>query len=66
MFGNRSIASPRLTVPHYQMQVRNFVLCPLLDVAPGLVVPVGLPLTALVEKLGYQGLNVIAVEYPWL
>ena len=65
LFGNRNMASPRLTVPHYQMQVRNFVLCPLLDVAPGLVLPNGQPLTALVEKLGYQGLNVIADEYPW-
>ena len=66
LFGNRIIESPRLTVPHYQMQVRNFVLCPLLDVAPELVLPDGRPLATLVSELGYQGLNVIAENYPWL
>ncbi len=66
LFGHRIIESPRLTVPHYQMQVRNFVLCPLLDVAPDLVLPDGRPLATLVTELGYQGLNVIAENYPWL
>ena len=66
LFGNRRIRSPRLTIPHWQMQIRNFVLCPLLDVAPELVLPGGLPLSALVERLGYQRLSVIAEDYPWL
>ncbi len=66
LFGNQVIESPRLTVPHYQMRVRNFVLCPLLDVAPDLVLPDGQPLRALVDELGYQGLSVIADNYPWL
>ena len=66
LFGNWTIRSPRLTIPHCQMQIRNFVLCPLLDVAPELVLPDGQPLSALVERLGYQGLSVIAEDYPWL
>ncbi|WP_163373092.1 2-amino-4-hydroxy-6-hydroxymethyldihydropteridine diphosphokinase [Endozoicomonas acroporae] len=65
LFGNRCIESERLTVPHYQMQVRNFVLCPLLDVAPDLELPDGTLLQAMVDELGYQGLNVIADRYPW-
>lgn len=65
LFGNRVIESPRLTVPHCQMQVRNFVLCPLLDVAPDLILPDGRPLHRLVDKLGYRGLNVIASDHQW-
>ncbi|WP_257296211.1 2-amino-4-hydroxy-6-hydroxymethyldihydropteridine diphosphokinase [Endozoicomonas sp. YOMI1] len=66
LFGNRRIESERLTVPHYQMQVRNFVLCPLLDVAPDLELTDGTPLQAMVDELGYQGLTVIADSYPWI
>ena len=66
LYGNWTIQSPRLTIPHAQMQIRNFVLCPLLDVAPGLVLSDGQPLSVLVEKLGYGGLSVIAEDYPWL
>ncbi|MGC1330202.1 2-amino-4-hydroxy-6-hydroxymethyldihydropteridine diphosphokinase, partial [Pseudomonas sp.] len=34
LFGDRVIDEPRLTVPHYQMHVRAFVLYPLAEVAP--------------------------------
>lgn len=66
LFGNHTIESERLTIPHYQMHVRNFVLCPLLDVAPDLELPDGTALKAMVDELGYQGLNVIADSYPWV
>ncbi|USE37761.1 2-amino-4-hydroxy-6-hydroxymethyldihydropteridine diphosphokinase [Endozoicomonas sp. SCSIO W0465] len=66
LFGNQRIESQRLTIPHYQMQVRNFVLCPLLDVAPDLELPDGTALQAMVDKLGYRGLRVIAENYPWI
>ncbi len=66
LFGNQSIELERLTIPHYQMHVRNFVLCPLLDVAPELELPDGTALQAMVDELGYQGLNVIAESYPWI
>ncbi|KEI73278.1 2-amino-4-hydroxy-6-hydroxymethyldihydropteridine diphosphokinase [Endozoicomonas elysicola] len=66
LFGNHTIESERLTVPHYQMHVRNFVLCPLLDVAPDLELPDGTALKSMVDELGYQGLNVIADSYPWV
>ena len=41
LYGEQVIESERLTIPHYQMHVRNFVLCPLADIAPGLVLPSG-------------------------
>ncbi|EXF95324.1 2-amino-4-hydroxy-6-hydroxymethyldihydropteridine pyrophosphokinase [Pseudomonas fluorescens HK44] len=34
LFGDRLIDEPRLTVPHYHMQARAFVLYPLAELAP--------------------------------
>ena len=34
LFGDRLIDEPRLTVPHYQMHLRAFVLYPLAELAP--------------------------------
>lgn len=39
LYGDQRIDSDRLTVPHPQMHERAFVLVPLHDVAPDLVVP---------------------------
>jgi 2-amino-4-hydroxy-6-hydroxymethyldihydropteridine diphosphokinase len=39
LYGDREIVSPRLTVPHPRMHERAFVLRPLADLAPGLVLP---------------------------
>ena len=66
LYGNQVIESERLTIPHYQMHIRNFVLCPLADISPELVMPNGTSLQALVEENGHNGLNVIAQSYPWL
>lgn len=65
LYGNEVIETERLTVPHYQMHVRNFVLCPLADIVPELVLPSGAFLQKLVEENGRQGLSVIAQTYPW-
>lgn len=39
-YGNRRIQTPLLTVPHPHLHLRNFVLAPLHDLAPGFVHPV--------------------------
>ena len=65
LYGTQIIELERLTIPHYQMHVRNFVLCPLLDIAPNLELPDGKQLEAMVDELGYQGLSVVAENYPW-
>lgn len=39
LVGDTVIATPELTLPHPRMHQRAFVLVPLADVAPGLVVP---------------------------
>ena len=37
LFGNETISSERLTVPHYGMKTREFVLIPLAEISPDLV-----------------------------
>lgn len=39
LYGNEIIQSERLTVPHYGMKQRSFVLVPLYDIAPNLILP---------------------------
>ncbi len=39
LFGQRSINTPRLRVPHPGMLQRSFVLLPLLEIAPDCIVP---------------------------
>lgn len=57
LYGNRSIRSQRLTVPHYDMHRRAFVLYPLAEVSPALVMPDGTPLSALLDDCPYDGLE---------
>ncbi len=44
LFEGRVIESERLTLPHPEMGRRNFVLVPLAEIAPGLVMPDNRPL----------------------
>jgi 2-amino-4-hydroxy-6-hydroxymethyldihydropteridine diphosphokinase len=39
LYGNETIDEPGLTVPHPRLHERRFVLEPLVELAPGLVVP---------------------------
>ena len=41
LYGNETINNPRLTIPHYGMKEREFVLQPLAEIAPDLVLPDG-------------------------
>lgn len=43
LYGQAIIRTPRLTVPHAFMTERSFVLYPLLDLKPDLVLPEGTP-----------------------
>ena len=51
LFGNEIINTERLTVPHYDMKNRGFMLWPLFEVAPDLIFPDGLSLKAVLESL---------------
>lgn len=39
LFGDETVATPELTVPHPRMYLRAFVLVPLLEIAPDAVIP---------------------------
>lgn len=41
LYGDEIITSERLTVPHYDMKNREFVIVPLHDLSPELVLPTG-------------------------
>ncbi|GAA3718790.1 2-amino-4-hydroxy-6-hydroxymethyldihydropteridine diphosphokinase [Oceanisphaera sediminis] len=50
LYGERHIDDERLTVPHYGMKQREFVLYPLADLAPGLILPCGTSLARLLQQ----------------
>lgn len=52
LYGNSEISLPRLTVPHPWLKQRNFVLLPLADVAPNLILPDGSALLTLLDDVG--------------
>lgn len=57
LFGERRLDEPRLTVPHYHMHARAFVLYPLADLAPQLRLPDGRSLSELLAVCPFQGLE---------
>jgi 2-amino-4-hydroxy-6-hydroxymethyldihydropteridine diphosphokinase len=58
-YGLRRIDEPGLTVPHPGISDRNFVLFPLLDVAPGLLIPGIGPLDRLAARSDRSKLSVL-------
>lgn len=44
LFGDEVINTERLTVPHYDMKNRGFMLWPLVEIAPELLFPGNTPL----------------------
>lgn len=57
LYDNLIINTDRLTVPHYHMQHREFVLYPLYDIAPDLTLPDKQKLGDLVIKCPKNGLK---------
>ena len=49
LYDNQTIDTPRLTVPHYGMKQRSFVLIPLAEIAPELTLPCGTALNGLID-----------------
>ena len=56
VYGSERIAEPDLTIPHPGLPVRNFVLYPLLDIAPDLLVPGHGSVRELAARAGAAGL----------
>nr|WP_082276044.1 2-amino-4-hydroxy-6-hydroxymethyldihydropteridine diphosphokinase [Moritella viscosa] len=58
LYGDEVMSTPRLTVPHYGMKEREFVLYPLAEIAPQLQLPCGQALSALLEACPRNGLAI--------
>jgi 2-amino-4-hydroxy-6-hydroxymethyldihydropteridine diphosphokinase len=65
LLGDRTLSSPRLTIPHPELTARRFVLVPLLELDPELTLPDGTPLSAALMALG-PGQDVRRVGEPLL
>ena len=51
LFGNEVIDTPRLTIPHYGMCEREFVLLPLVEISPDLILPNGTSVKLLSQNI---------------
>ncbi|WP_462152067.1 2-amino-4-hydroxy-6-hydroxymethyldihydropteridine diphosphokinase [Pseudoalteromonas xiamenensis] len=56
LFNQDVLETERLTVPHYGMKVREFVIYPLFDIAPELVMPCGTRIADLKQHVPANGL----------
>ena len=57
LFGDEIINTERLTVPHYDMKNRQFMLYPLAEIAPELYFPTGESLQSVIAQLGAEPLT---------
>lgn len=57
LFGHHIINTERLTVPHYGLKQREFMLYPLAEIAPDLVFPDGETLAEQLKKVPENGLT---------
>lgn len=65
MYASDTIVSERLTIPHYGLAQREFVLYPLAEIAPQLTLPCGTPLQALLSKVPLNGLQKLNGTSSW-
>ncbi|WP_431225113.1 2-amino-4-hydroxy-6-hydroxymethyldihydropteridine diphosphokinase [Serratia sp. L9] len=56
LYGDRVIETDRLTVPHYGLKQREFMLYPLADIAPDLVFPDGETLADCLKRVPENGM----------
>jgi 2-amino-4-hydroxy-6-hydroxymethyldihydropteridine diphosphokinase len=56
-YDDMTISTPRLTVPHYDVKNREFMLYPLADIAPYFVFPDGTQLNELLTSVDKNGLS---------
>ncbi|AOW77461.1 2-amino-4-hydroxy-6-hydroxymethyldihydropteridine pyrophosphokinase [Colwellia sp. PAMC 20917] len=58
LYDNQTINHERLTVPHYGLELREFVLLPLAELSPKLTLPNGKPVLALSQAIATNGLKI--------
>jgi 2-amino-4-hydroxy-6-hydroxymethyldihydropteridine diphosphokinase len=66
LFGQQTLATPVLTLPHPAMHERAFVLRPLTELEPGITVPpAGQTVGVLLASLPDQGAGILEVRSRW-
>ncbi len=58
LFGDKTIQNKRLTVPHYGMKDREFVLIPLAEIAKSLLLPNGDSISTLAKNIATNDLKI--------
>lgn len=66
LYGSETLATPRLSVPHAGLAERGFVLYPLAELVPGLVLPDGRTLADLLARCDAAGLEPLAGRHDIL
>jgi len=56
LFGSETIENERLTVPHYGMKLREFVLLPLAEISQDLSLPDGTSVESLANEINCNGM----------
>lgn len=56
LFDDIRVQTERLTIPHPELLNRNFVLYPLTDVAPTIILPNNMPLRVFINQVTQEGL----------
>lgn len=59
LYDNQIIHNERLTVPHYDMQNREFVIVPLYEISPELILPDGVSLQQLVKRFSTHQMTIL-------
>lgn len=59
LYDNQIIHNERLTVPHYDMQNREFVIVPLYEISPELILPDGVSLQQLVKRFSPHQMDIL-------
>jgi 2-amino-4-hydroxy-6-hydroxymethyldihydropteridine diphosphokinase len=57
LYADMTIRTTRLSVPHIEMEKRNFVLIPMLDINPELILPNGKSLKTVAQLAGENGIH---------
>ncbi|MDG2944284.1 2-amino-4-hydroxy-6-hydroxymethyldihydropteridine diphosphokinase [Bisgaard Taxon 10/6] len=60
LYDNLKMQSERLTIPHYDMQNREFVIVPLAEIAPERILPDGKTVAELMRNFAHHQMKVIA------
>lgn len=57
LYNNLQLQSARLTIPHYDMKNREFVIIPLQEIAPDLILPCGDQVTNLADQFSLHNMQ---------